>query len=74
MPKQTEARVSYSVGMKINVGNYQSVDIHFSEAETFNVEDLSDEQIAAFTDERRAGLQERIDARFMDKVAEVRSE
>lgn len=45
MPKQTELSVSYSVGVKANIGNYESTDVHLSKSEKWDVADLNDEAI-----------------------------
>ena len=66
-PPMTEARISYSYGAKMNLGNYESADIHLSRAETFDVTGMSDEEIADFMQERHDLLKEDVDEKVMDE-------
>lgn len=70
--EQTELRVSYSVGFKANMGNYESADVHFSEAETYDVAALSPEEIAGLSDERNTALREKLDERVGVALKELR--
>ena len=45
VPPQTELSVSYSIGTKVNIGNYESVDTHLSRSEKYDVTGLSPEEI-----------------------------
>jgi len=62
-PKLTELIVSYSAGVKANLGKqtYESADFHISRTEKYNVEGLSDEAIDLFWSERYELLKEEID-------------
>ena len=60
MPKLTEVRLSYSVGMKANIGNYESADFHINEGETWDVSDLSTEEVATFVNDRHYKLREKL--------------
>lgn len=67
-----EKRLSYSIGMKINVGNYQSVDVHLSESTAFSTEGLSQDDIDIETEQEYKVLREKVDQRFVDAVNEVK--
>lgn len=68
-----EKRLSYSAGMKVNVGNYQSVDVHVSESETVDVSaGISDEDAELLVAERYAALKERVDDRLKESLAELK--
>jgi hypothetical protein len=64
MPKMTEARVSYSTGVKANIGNYESADAHLSESETWDVSDIDPEDVEAFVAARLRTLK----LRLMDAI------
>ena len=68
----TEVRVSYSMGVKCNIGDYESADYHVSEAETWVIpEGTDDHLVQEFVDSRRAALEEKIDARVFAKYGET---
>jgi hypothetical protein len=71
MTQQIEARLSYSVGMKVNVGNYQSVDLHYSASEAYDVAELSTEEIDKLTETRYDILKEKLDLKLQEAVSEV---
>jgi len=60
VPTPTEMSVSFSFGTKINLGNYESADVHVSRSERWNVEGLSEEEICAHYDARYEVLQEAV--------------
>lgn len=70
--KQTEARLSYSVGAKVNIGNYESVDVHLSESEAYDVTELSQEEISLLTENRYLALKDKLDKRLHESVIEAR--
>lgn len=72
-PTQTEARVTYSIGVKVNLGNYQSADVHLSEGETWNVEGMSDDEVREFLATRWTDLHDRLGAQIEDEAKELRS-
>lgn len=63
MPKQTELNVSYSVGIKANIGNYESADNHYSRSEKWDVSDIEVDEIDALYQERFEALQAELDAK-----------
>jgi hypothetical protein len=73
MAHQTEVRVSYSVGAKINVGNYQNIDIHVSETETWNVESETQEAIDTLSQTRYNDLKQRLDDRLSESIVEAQN-
>lgn len=74
MPKQTEVKISYSLGAKLNMGNYEMVDIHVSESETWSVEDLPpEENVETLSRLRYEVLKERVSARVQADVDETRN-
>jgi hypothetical protein len=70
--KQTEKRISYSVGMKVNTGGFQNVSINLSEADTFDVEGMTQEEIDAFAAERYEALREKLDNELTEVVSELK--
>lgn len=74
MPKQTEVRVTYSTGVKCNIGNYESADAHLSEGETWDVSDLDTQaEVDAFVGDRLAVLKERLMAAVNVEYRELKS-
>jgi hypothetical protein len=67
----TEIRVSYSVGFKKNMGNYQSADVHVSESETYDVSGLDTDTARTLSDERYEVLKERVDERLSFSLEEL---
>lgn len=55
-PKLTELKVSYSVGVKANIGNYESADAHVSRGETWDVTGMTEEQATKLYNDRVAVL------------------
>lgn len=74
MANQTTRRVSYSVGTKMNIGNYESADFHISESIEFDVTGETDEEIDALAEHHYDSLRERVDERLNTAVAELREE
>lgn len=60
MSETTEIKVTYSVGIKVNLGNYESADFHLSEGHTLDVTGMSDEDIAAEADRVRVEIAKRL--------------
>jgi len=70
-PPMTEARLSYSYGLKMNLGNYESADVHISRSETFDVSGMSDVDIADFMETRYRLLREEIDGKMDKEYSDV---
>jgi len=64
MAKVTEINVSYSVGLKVNLGNYESADFHLSESHRL---DVSNDTPGTETDLANA-VREEIAQRLNDEV------
>lgn len=64
-PIMTEVTVSYSIGVKCNLGKqtYESADAHFSQTERYNVEGMDEAAVSTFVEERRQGLKEILDVK-----------
>lgn len=45
MAETTEINVSYSVGLKVNLDNYESADFHLSESHRIDVSDMAQPDI-----------------------------
>lgn len=69
MDTLTEIRLSYSIGMKVNIGNYESVDVHISQSETH---DVSETEADPLRQERYLLLKEDVDRKLIESVAEIR--
>lgn len=71
-PTQTELSINYSVGVKANIGNYESSDAHVSRSEKWNVEGMSDEEIDVFWHTRyqtlHDSLGELIESEYMEML------
>jgi hypothetical protein len=70
MSELKELSLSYSVGMKVNVGNYQSVDVHVSERRTF---DVTADEVDSLSEQVYEELREKLDNRLTEAVAEVKN-
>lgn len=70
-PPMVEMNVNYSIGTKVNIGNYESVDVHISETEKYNVEGFSQAEIDDFWGERYAALHERLGDLILREKDEV---
>lgn len=55
-PRLIELKVSYSVGVKANLGNYESADAHVSRGEVWDVTGMSEEDATRFYNDRVAAL------------------
>lgn len=68
IPLMTEVTVSYSAGVKCNLGHntFESADFHISRTEKYDVSGLDDVAIELFWDERYDILKEEIDAKIID--------
>jgi hypothetical protein len=67
----TEIKVSYSVGYKKNMGNYQSADIHLSESETYDVSTLDADASEKLSEARYEALRVRLDTRLLEALEEL---
>jgi hypothetical protein len=59
--RQTKLIVSFSTGMKANIGNYESVDSHLSRTEEWDVSDMSPAEIDKLWTERYGRIKEQLD-------------
>lgn len=59
-PTLTEVSISFSFGTKMNLGSYESADVHVSRSERWDVSGLGDEAAQALYDERYNALQESV--------------
>lgn len=73
MAVKTEVRVSYSVGVKANLGNYESADVHLSESESYSVEGMSEEEIETLKDERYEALRDKLTDRISAEYATLKA-
>lgn len=71
-PQLIEKRISYSVGAKINLGNYESGDVHVSESETWNVSEMDADLVDDYIAGCYAQLRQRVDERANAEIAELR--
>lgn len=67
MSNTTEIKVSYSVGLKVNLGDYESADFHLSEAHTLDVSGLDAEAVTALADEVRAEIAVRLGNEIVER-------
>lgn len=67
-PVMLRLRVSYSVGMKVNLGNYESCDLHLSEAHEYDTTGMSDKEIEDFRDETRSSIAQRLSDEIVQKA------
>lgn len=74
MPNLIDVRYSYSVGAKVNIGNYESVDVFFSETHGFDPVGLTPEETTDFIEESRNQLIERLDSKLSDIVTTLRED
>ncbi|MDE2104785.1 MAG: hypothetical protein KGL39_46540 [Patescibacteria group bacterium] len=61
LPQPLTVSVNYSVGVKVNIGNYESTDGHFWRSETWDVAALSQDEIDAFYQERLQAIKNELD-------------
>lgn len=73
MSELREIKISYSVGCKVNLGNYENVDMFFSETETYGVEGLTDKQLQKFRDEKYGDMRIRLDEAMLKARNEISS-
>jgi hypothetical protein len=73
MPKQTELKVSYSIGCKVNLGNFESADVHLSTSETWDVTDQTDDEISLFEARRYVELHKLLGPRIEDECKEMKN-
>ncbi len=74
MPKQLELTVSYSLGVKANLGNYESGDAHISKTEKWDVSDLKDDEIVAFESARYVELHKLLGPRIEEEYREMKNQ
>lgn len=55
-PKLIELKVSYSIGVKANLGNYESADAHVSRGETWDVTGMTEEDATKLFNDRQAAM------------------
>lgn len=71
MPEQTELTVSYSIGTKVNLGNYESADVHLSETERWDVRGMSPLEIDQFATDRYLSLHSKLGERVIEEKNEM---
>jgi len=59
-PKPTELGISYSIGTKVNIKNYESVDVHISESEKYDVTGMSVADVEELWKKRYEALTQRL--------------
>lgn len=69
--EQTELVVNYSIGVKANLGNYESGDVHLSKTEKWNVEGLTQAQISALYEDRHLVLHDELGAKIEEEYEEL---
>jgi hypothetical protein len=67
----TEINVSYSIGAKVNIGNYESVDVHFSRSEKYDTTGLTSEDIDKLWNERYQELHNDLGDLVLAEKAEI---
>ncbi len=60
VPKPVSVKVSYSLGLKVNLGNYESADFHVSETQEWDVTGISPAGVVEFADSTRAEIAVRL--------------
>jgi hypothetical protein len=72
-PKLSEIKVSYSYGIKANLGQgtYESADVHLSKAETWQVEGMTADEAGLLWGQRYEALKEEIDSLVEAEYANV---
>lgn len=72
-PTPIEIAVSYSAGVKCNLGekSYESADYHISETHRFDVSGMDTEAVEEFATETYNALRERIDERIEEVYMET---
>lgn len=70
MPKLESVSINYSVGVKANIGNYESSDAHFSRSETWTVEDLAEAD--SLYQERYTALASELDELAMQAYTDMK--
>lgn len=68
----TQITVSYSVGMKVGLKNYSSIDTHESETATLDVAGLTDTAVDLLRTNTYNQLKERVDERLKVTLADVK--
>lgn len=72
MPKLQEITVNYSVGVKANLGNYESGDAHVSRTEKWDVSDLTIKKADEFYVERYMALRDELGPMIEHEYAELK--
>ena len=72
-PKRTEISVSYSYGIKANLGQgtYENADVHISKRETWNVEGMAAARVDKLWSDRFEALKEEIDALVEEEYSNI---
>lgn len=71
MPKLEKLEISYQLGIKANLGNFESGDIHVARSETWDVEGMSQEDIDALYEARRRELKTELDGLIESEYKEM---
>lgn len=70
-PKLLELKLSYSLGVKANLGNFESADAHVSRGETWDVTGMTEAEAKGFYDGRIAALHTEIGLIIESEYAEM---
>lgn len=67
----TELSVSYSIGTKVNIGNYESADVHFSRSEKYDTTTLTKAAIDKLWHERYQALHDELGELILAEKSEI---
>lgn len=68
---QTEISVSYSIGTKVNLGNYESADVHFSRSEKYDTTGMTKAAIDALWNLRYQELHDELGDLVLSERSEI---
>ena len=71
-PALSEITVSYSVGVKANLGNYESGDCHLSRTEKWDVRGMDEQAASEFANTRYSVLKEELDSQVEKEYKELK--
>lgn len=71
-PKLREITVSYSVGMKANIGNYESADAHMSRTERWDVSGMTIEKAGDLYNARMHQIEQELGEQIVSKYSGIK--